>query len=116
MWYMEINLGKEMTLFTNCFKCGVFIWRSTPHKCPPIYEIQDTEYRGEDDLEEIYSHSMEEAAKKYTEQWDQDEPMLHDGGTTTHEFNVRKQGDTDWTRFSGWGEATIDYHASRVEE
>lgn len=82
--------------------------------CLPIYEIWDEKYS--DSYIEVYAASPGQAAECYTAQLDEWEPCLYDGGGTTHEFMVRKQGDTEWCKWSGWVEATSHYRASPVAQ
>jgi len=51
-----------------CNKCGRYIY-AQDHICPPNFWIAHEEYLGED-LEKVYAHDYEEAAKNYAEEWD----------------------------------------------
>jgi len=98
-----------------CKVCGAYMFDSAKHRCPPIWLVKDEEYLG-DDLRKVRGWDAEEAAAKYAEEWDQDEPELHDGGLTTHEVFVASSPDGPWKKFRLWGEATINYHADEVTE
>lgn len=101
--------------FERCETCGQFGWIET-HKCPPRWEVWDTDSKREW-AQTIYAGDAEEAA----ERWAHDEDAQGDyyiiGGSEAKVFVVREDGeDCEIKKFSICGESVPEYHATELKD
>jgi hypothetical protein len=97
-----------------CDICGGYIYSSREHKCPPVFEVQEIEYHGEDEWEEIRAVDEQDAAEKYAEKSDCDSAEYSIVSGSDAEVWVRKKGDSEVKKFMVSGESVPTYHADEI--